>query len=69
MRFLDGEIVLAIGMLLALGLGVLAVITLEPENCKPTGETRSVTSFVLVGVVAVPYTFQQPVYECSGKKE
>ena len=68
MKFLDGEIVLAIGMLLVLGLGVLAITAQGPENCRPTGETRSVTSFVLVGAVPFPYTFQQPVYKCSEKK-
>lgn len=68
MKFLDGEIVLAIGMLLALGLGILAITAQEPEDCRPTGKTRPVTSFILVGVMVVPYTFQRPVYECSKKE-
>jgi len=67
-KFLDGEIVLALGMLLAVGLGVLAITAPVPENCKPTGETRPMTSFVLVGTIAVPYTFKQPIYKCSEKK-
>jgi hypothetical protein len=67
-RFLDGEIVLALAMLLALGMGVLAITTQVSENCKPTGETRPMTSFILVGTIAVPYTFEQPVYKCSEKK-
>ena len=68
MRFLDGEIVLALAMLLALGVGVLAITAEVSENCKPTGETRPMTSFILVGTIAVPYTFEQPVYKCSEKK-
>ena len=68
MRFIDGEIALVIGMLLACGVGVLTIITPAPENCKATGETRSMTSFVLVGTIPVPYTFEQPVYKCSEKK-
>jgi hypothetical protein len=67
-RFLDSEIVLALAMLLALGVGVLAITAPEPRNCKPTGETRPVTSFIFAGEVTIPYTFQQPVLKCSEKK-
>jgi hypothetical protein len=65
---MTSEAVLGLGMMLAMVLAVLTITAPEPKNCKPTGETRPVSSFILVGAVVVPYTFQQPVYECSEKK-
>ncbi len=68
MRFLDGEIVLGLGMMFAMVLAVLTITAPEPKNCKPTGKTRPVTSFIFAGEVTIPYTFQQPVLKCSEKK-
>jgi len=65
---MTSEAVLGLGMMLAMVLAVLTITAPEPENCKPTGETRPMTSFILVGTIAVPYTYQQPVYECLEKK-
>lgn len=66
---MTGEAVLGVGMLLVIGVGVLAITAQEPRNCRPAGETHPVTSFILAGGAIAPYTFQQPVHKCSEKKE
>jgi hypothetical protein len=65
---MTSEAVLGLGMMLTMVLAVLTITAPEPKNCKPTGRTRPVTSFIFAGEVTIPYTFQQPMLKCSEKK-
>lgn len=47
-----------------LAMMVFVVVAPVPKNCKITGITK-VQSFILVGSVIVPYTFEQPIYNCT----